>query len=361
MKKRKILLSALLAASMFIGTAAVNSENVYAEGVLQFQGAEEVSYDELIKTATIEGDYAGGEDSRNVTNANMKLTLDKSGKLEIFADANEYCIFDEAGVEIFRCTPKGGYEDVFVILKKGTYYVAMLSSYEAKAYKFTYAFTPSEESFEESYSKNNDDISRAEKISYGKNYKGQTGTCDIFDYYKLKVPMDGQLTLNYSYSDPVHGWAIAEPYPVYDLKNADNASLFRGNIWEAKTGTFNFSVTKGDYYLNLLNEVENGNAGFFYDFNVSYSINAKSEITSATKKGNKLVIKSKKVSGVDGYEVSYSTSNKFTKAATKKVNVKKTGTIKGVKKGTYYVKVRPYITVDGVKCYGQYSDVVTVK
>ena len=70
-----------------------------------------------------------------------------------------------------------------------------------------------------------------------------------------------------------------------------------------------------------------------------------------------------KVSGVTGYQVTYSTSSKFTKAATKSVNVK--GTSKTISKltksKTYYVKVRSYKTVNGVKYYSAYSAVKKVK
>lgn len=73
-----------------------------------------------------------------------------------------------------------------------------------------------------------------------------------------------------------------------------------------------------------------------------------------------------KVSGADGYEVSYSVSKKFTKKTTKKVLIKKQKTVKTtvkkLRKGKkYYVKVRAYKTVNGKKVYGGWSSVKTVK
>ena len=70
-----------------------------------------------------------------------------------------------------------------------------------------------------------------------------------------------------------------------------------------------------------------------------------------------------KVKGVTGYQITYSTSKKFTKDTTKSVNSKKTSkTITKLKKGkTYYVKVRSYKTVNGTKYYSGYSDVKKVK
>lgn len=74
----------------------------------------------------------------------------------------------------------------------------------------------------------------------------------------------------------------------------------------------------------------------------------------------------KTVSGVTGYEVTYSTTKKFTKKTTKTVTVKKAKTkkttLKKLKSGKkYYVKVRAYKTVNGKKIYGAYSSVKTIK
>ena len=74
----------------------------------------------------------------------------------------------------------------------------------------------------------------------------------------------------------------------------------------------------------------------------------------------------KKVSGVTGYQVTYSTSKKFTKATTKTATVKGVSklskTIKSLKKGkTYYVKVRTYKTVSGKKYYSTYTKVKKIK
>ena len=70
-----------------------------------------------------------------------------------------------------------------------------------------------------------------------------------------------------------------------------------------------------------------------------------------------------KVSGVTGYQVTYSTSSKFTKKTTKSVNASGTSkTISKLKKGkTYYVKVRTYKKVSGTKYYSGWSAVKKIK
>ena len=66
----------------------------------------------------------------------------------------------------------------------------------------------------------------------------------------------------------------------------------------------------------------------------------------------------KKVSGVNGYQIQYSTSSKFKKA--KKITIKKakitSKTIKKLKaKKKYYVRIRTYITVNGKRKYSIWS------
>ena len=100
----------------------------------------------------------------------------------------------------------------------------------------------------------------------------------------------------------------------------------------------------------------------------TFKINPKATSVSklTSPKTKQLKAKYKKVSGVTGYQVTYSTSSKFTKSKTKTVTVKgaaKTSkTIKKLTKGKkYYVKVRSYKTVGGTKYYSAYSKVKSIK
>ena len=91
----------------------------------------------------------------------------------------------------------------------------------------------------------------------------------------------------------------------------------------------------------------------------------KSAIKKAVRSKNNKKIKFtlKKVSGVKGYQIKYSTSKKFTKKTTKMVKVKKTTktVTKLKKKKTYYAKVRAYKMVNGKTYYSKWSTVKKVK
>ena len=72
----------------------------------------------------------------------------------------------------------------------------------------------------------------------------------------------------------------------------------------------------------------------------------------------------KKTTQVTGYQIQYSTSKTFKKTTTKTIKSAKTTslTLNGLKnKATYYVRVRTFKTVDGVKYYSGWSTYKTAK
>ena len=91
---------------------------------------------------------------------------------------------------------------------------------------------------------------------------------------------------------------------------------------------------------------------------------AKVSITSAkNSKSKQILLKYKKISGIKGFEISYSTDKKFKKAVTRKNTTKTSYTISKLKKGkTYYVRIRAYkVDSTGKKVYGKYTSVKKVK
>ena len=78
-------------------------------------------------------------------------------------------------------------------------------------------------------------------------------------------------------------------------------------------------------------------------------------------KGKKLKVTYGTVEGAEGYQISYGLKSNF-KGAKAKVSKKATITLKKLKKKkTYYVRVRAFKTVDGVKVYGSWSKKAKLK
>jgi len=89
------------------------------------------------------------------------------------------------------------------------------------------------------------------------------------------------------------------------------------------------------------------------------SVKTTSVSLKAIKKGFKATIKS--VSGVTGYEIKYSLKKSFKSAKTARTT-KTSKTVKKLKRNkTYYVRVRSYKTINGVKYYSKWSKPKKVK
>ena len=96
---------------------------------------------------------------------------------------------------------------------------------------------------------------------------------------------------------------------------------------------------------------------------VTFTIQPKKTNISSMKnnKKGKAVIKWKKNSQADGYEITYSTSSYFYYPYTKNVSKKTSVTLSKLQKGyTYYVRIRPYKKSNGTKIYGEYSNVKSI-
>ncbi|MFR5875311.1 MAG: fibronectin type III domain-containing protein [Eubacterium sp.] len=88
-------------------------------------------------------------------------------------------------------------------------------------------------------------------------------------------------------------------------------------------------------------------------------------ISSVTAKGGAFTVKWKKVSGVTGYQVKYSTSSKFAKDKTKTLKVSQASTASKTISGLtsrkkYYVRVRTYKTANKKTTYSSWSKTKSV-
>lgn len=101
------------------------------------------------------------------------------------------------------------------------------------------------------------------------------------------------------------------------------------------------------------------------DKTITITVNpANTKITGVKRiSGQKMTVKWKKNASVSGYQIQYSTSRKFTKAAkvTIKKNAKTSAVISKLKaKKKYYVRIRTFRTVSGKKYYSSWSKIKTV-
>ena len=181
------------------------------------------------------------------------------------------------------------------------------------------------------------------------------GKVDGLKAKKVKVAKSSEITLAWN---KVTG---AKSYEVYQKS---------GSKWKKIKTTSSTSYTvknlKADkeYQFKVRAVVDGASGAYSSVLTVETIPETTSKLT--LKAGKKQLTASwSKVSDISGYEISYSTSKKFSKKTTKVVKAKKSSKKTTIKKLTknkkYYVRIRTYKTVNGKKIYSDWSTVKNVK
>lgn len=152
----------------------------------------------------------------------------------------------------------------------------------------------------------------------------------------------------------------------YKLDYSNNTNV--GTATVKATGLGNYSGSATASFTIKLAPAPKGATKSGGDYvNASYK---KASVKKLTKGKKQIKVTWKKVSGVKGYQIQYSTSKKFTAKTSKKANIGKqkttSKTIKKLKsKKTYYVRIRTYKTVKfngkTVKVYSKWSSAKKIK
>ena len=204
-------------------------------------------------------------------------------------------------------------------------------------------------------------------VSFDKNCvvittKGSAADKYVKEYNKdkntvvpLKVRYDKTVALcDVTVKDKVYTGKSITPEPTVKFngktlkKDKDYTLSYKNN---KKVGRATLTIKgKGKYSGTLVKS-----------FNIIPKKSSVNKLTSTAAK--KLKAKLKKLAGATSYEITYSTSKKFTAKTTKTANTTKlTKTISKLKSGkTYYVKVRAVKTVKGIDYKSKYSAVKKIK
>ena len=192
------------------------------------------------------------------------------------------------------------------------------------------------------------------KATLTKNGKIQN-KCSVCGYVASKVTTISKIK-SAKLSGTTYTYNGKAKTPSVTVKDAAGKVLKKGTDYvvtyssgRKKVGTYKVKISfRGNY-----------SGSKTLTFKVNPAKTAVSRLTAGTKKLTVSITKKK--ARVSGYQLQYSASKKFTSAKTKNTTATKV-TLKGLKaKKTYYVRVRTYKTVGGVKYYSGWSTYKYVK
>ena len=358
MKKEQIRKTAArLAVFTVLCTSAkfpVPVQTVHAEEV-QLPAEANTSF---AKAREIEsGSSVAGAPSGKDSSRYYKFTLQETNRLEIGMECDDsiyVIIYDATQTEIYKTRRS---DRTFSIgglyLTGGDYYMQVKSYYDRDCtFSFTANMNPMGESFTETQDSNNDMSSDASSIRLKKKYKGILAQNDDIDYYRFSVPADGLITMNLTNST-----GNTVKYTVYDqsMNPAYTNTVGGGNKTSQPV-----SVKSGDYYLAVAKEDVNKGTGS-YTFSIDYTKKntAAPKIKSVKNtSGGTMTVKWSRVTGAGGYELWYSTKPNFKGSVAKKemdASVTSAECYGLTRNQKYYVRIRAYTEINGIKEYGKWS------
>lgn len=354
--KRKIM--AGLAALAVFGTypgLPIATQTAYAEDAglptetnTSFSKARELEFG-----ASIAGTLSASDSRRY-----YKFALKQASKLDLGIEKSNtrdmtIKFYDASQTQIYSHTFwQNSFSPYEIYLTGGDYYM-MLECYNNTTFSFVVNMDSVGESFTETQDSNNDMASDASSISLKQKYKGVLAQNDDIDYYRFQVPAAGKLTFNMtnSVSDTVR-------YGFYD-QSLNMA--YTNAVGSGSKVTQPVSVKKGTYYLAIAKEDVNKGVGS-YTFSIDYTkkISVAPELKSVKNSSNGgMTVKWGSVTGASGYELWYSKKSNFKSGVVKNEldSATTSATYYGLaKKKKYYVKVRAYEEINGVKEYGKWSN-----
>lgn len=358
------IVAGLAALAVFVTSAGlhVTTQTVCAEDV----GLPTETNTTFAKAREIEfGASMAGTLSSSDSRRYYKFSLEQASKLDFGAEKSNTQdmlieIYDASQTKIYSCKTRYKSFSLYAIYLTGGDYYMMLECYDNTTFSFVANMDSVGESFTETQDSNNDMASDASAISLKKKYKGVLAQNDDIDYFKFQVPSAGKLTFNMTNSV-----SDTAGYGFYDQSLSP---VYTNTVRSGYKVTQPVSVKKGTYYLAIAKEDVNKGTGS-YTFSIDYTkkVSVAPKLKSVKNSSNgSITVKWGSVAGATGYELWYSTNSNFKSRVVK--NELNSATTSAVyygltKKKKYYVKVRAYEEINGIKEYGKWSSKksVTIK
>jgi len=357
-KKLKTKLVAGLTAFAVLGTAAESP------AMLQTAYAEEVALPtetntsfskarDLVFGVSMAGTFTESDNKRY-----YKFSLSQASRLDLGVERSRGLsymyinIYDSSQTEIYSTWSTDGSFSLDPIYLTGGDYYMMISVDRDQTFSFVANMDSMGETFTETQDANNDMASNASPISLKKKYKGVLAQNDDIDYFKFNISSTGKITINLTNST-----SYKAKYAIYD-QSLNMA--YTNTVGSNQKASQLIPLNKGSYYLAIAKEDVNKGTGS-YTFSIDYTkkITAAPKIKSLKSPySGQMTVKWNSVNGATGYEVWYSRKSNFKSGVTKKEysSQTKSADYYGLTRGKrYYVRIRAYEEINGVRQYGKWS------
>lgn len=242
--------------------------------------------------------------------------------------------------------------------RKGTKLYICVSPYTGSGF-YEYSFRVNSHKTNSWEKESNNSIATATELKYiGSVYGNLNMTSGDKDYYKVYIPKSG--SLRYSLQklntdkDIEFGWDVA----LFDSNLRQVGTTIDGiKDYANKTVT----VKKGTYYIRI---TKNWSMDDKIDYRLStYFVSAPSQVSSVkvSVSHRKAILSWKKIAGVKGYQIRYSTKSNMKGARTIGATSSAKYITKTLSKRMYYFQVRAYKMSGKTKVYGSWSGVKAVR
>lgn len=249
---------------------------------------------EAAKTEIQIGNVYPGTTINNIER--YKLNLNSSGKIIIKmstekSDGNLVTLLDNNTKElgsVFCNTNSSngmGKSQAMYEVLAGTYYLTIAKGWKCQGgdYNLIIEFEDSNESFVETFSKNDNSMQSSNSIETNKEYKGHIGIDDGIDWYKFTLSSASKVTFNATSNFEL---------PQYNFSSEDGSwgNRIRWVRKDAVSGMANASnvyyLPKGTYYFNIAQQIESDERYCVGNYSFIFKTEAVSESFSETMEKN---------------------------------------------------------------------------
>lgn len=260
-----------------------------------------------------------------------------------YADNIKVVIYDKDGDKIIDYDPswnsdiKQSYDNYFLPLTKGTYYIQIAKDYWRKEAIGEYNFKLNYKSSDVKTGDTNNTLDTAYPIPLGKTINGQISLNDDTDFYKVTMKSSGKIGLT------INGKMGKLYVAIYDDKftKLSDKNLYRNDAIKQISEKINgISVKKGNYYI-IIKRVTYSKESGTYNLKVSNQVSKitlnRSSVT--LKKGQSIQLKAK-ISPTDAVnkKVKWISSKSYV------ASVSQSGKVTAKGKGVTYISCQ---TADG--------------